>query len=85
MPSTVIRTYAYNAERRELSVVFQTSRSYTYLDVPPEVHADMKASFAKGEFFNRHIRGKFRFVRNKDAVREAPSCGRLAGPNGGYT
>jgi hypothetical protein len=27
----------------------------------------MKASFSKGEFFNQHIRERFRFVREPDS------------------
>ena len=64
MPSTVVRKFDYDFERRELTIVFQTKRSYTYTLVPPETYAAMKASFAKGEFFNQSIRGKFAFRRN---------------------
>jgi KTSC domain len=61
MPSTVIRSYRYDPQRRELSIVFQTNRRYIYSDVPEETYAEMKAAFSKGEFFNRHIRDKFDF------------------------
>jgi len=63
MPSSVIRFYRYDAERRELSVVFQTKRRYIYRDVPEEVYAALNAAPSKGEFFNLHIRDKFPFVR----------------------
>ena len=66
MPSTVIRSFQYDAEQSELVIVFQTNRTYTYLAVPSETYTAMKASFAKGEFFNEHIRGKFSFRRNAD-------------------
>ena len=36
MPSSVIRSYHYDPARRELSVVFQSRRRYTYIDVPAE-------------------------------------------------
>ena len=62
MPSAVIRSYDYDSASRELAVVFQSGRRYVYKDVPAEIYAAMKAAFAKGEFFNNHIRGKFRFV-----------------------
>jgi len=64
MPSTAIRSFQYDFERSELVIVFQTNRSYTYLAVSPQTYTAMKASFAKGEFFNEHIRGKFSFRRN---------------------
>ncbi len=63
MPSTVIRSFAYSAARRELRIVFQSGRIYAYADVPESTYTAMKASFSKGEFFNQHIRGYFRFER----------------------
>ncbi|HEX9329508.1 MAG TPA: KTSC domain-containing protein [Reyranella sp.] len=73
MPSSVIRSYRYDPGRRELDVVFQSRRRYTYSDVPAEIYAAMKAAFSKGEFFNRHIRDRFTFRRDDD---EAPSTPR---------
>lgn len=67
MPSTVIRSYRYGPAKRELRVVFQTRRSYTYREVPGETYSAMKVALSKGQFFNRHIRGRFPFVRNADA------------------
>ena len=64
MPSTVIRTFRYDSKRRELVIVFQTNRCYSYRNVPEDVFLAMKSSFSKGEFFNAHIRGKYQFVRN---------------------
>ena len=61
MPSTVIRRFAHCPERRELLVEFVTGRRYVYLDVP-EAEADaMRAAFAKGRYFNAHIRDRYRF------------------------
>jgi len=65
MPSTVIRSYRYDPQRRELAIVFQTRRAYIYSEVPHETYAALKAAFSKGEFFNRHIRGKFAFTRDE--------------------
>src|SRR3954464_400853 len=67
MPSSVIRSYRYDPARRELNVVFQSQRRYTYSEVPAETYAAMKGAFSKGEFFNRHIRDKFSFRRDDDA------------------
>jgi lysyl-tRNA synthetase class 2 len=63
MPSTVIRSFAYDAASRRLRIVFQSGRRYTYEEVPRETFAALKRSFSKGEFFNAHIRNNFRFVR----------------------
>jgi hypothetical protein len=63
MPSTVIRSFNYDAGRRKLLIVFQSGRRYTFEDVPPETYAAMQSSSSKGEFFNAHIRDNFSFVR----------------------
>ena len=56
MPSTVIRSFDYRAERRELQVTFTTGRRYLYLGVPPEKVEAMRSSFSKGRYFNTRIR-----------------------------
>ncbi|HEU4530979.1 MAG TPA: KTSC domain-containing protein [Steroidobacteraceae bacterium] len=63
MPSTVIRSFSYDPDKRELQVVFQSGRLYRYLDVPPDTFRAMRASYAKGEFFNKSIRARYRFER----------------------
>lgn len=60
MPSTVIRRFKFSPERRELLVEFVTGRRYIYLDVPDEEAAAMRAAFAKGRYFNMHIRDRYR-------------------------
>jgi hypothetical protein len=65
MPSAVIRYFAYEPGRRELTITFQSGRRYVYEGVPPEVHEAMKGAFSKGEFFNEHIRDRFRFRRQE--------------------
>lgn len=69
MPSTVIRAHWYSARKQELTILFQTGRAYTYLDVPEEIYAGMQAAASKGEFFNQEIRGRYAFVRNADVPR----------------
>lgn len=56
MPSTVIKRFDYRADARELEVLFVTGRRYLYAGVPPEVAESFRAAFAKGSYFNRHIR-----------------------------
>jgi hypothetical protein len=63
MPSTVIQSFQYDANRRELRVLFRSGRSYIYLDVPGDTYDAMRRSFSKGEFFNQHIRDRFEFRR----------------------
>ena len=59
MPSAVIRSFDYDEESQALLIVFQSGRRYRYLDVPIETATGLRAAFAKGEFFNAHIRGRF--------------------------
>jgi hypothetical protein len=60
MPSTVIRRFYYVPERRELIVEFVSGRRYAYLEVPEAEAATMRAAFAKGRYFNAHIRDRYR-------------------------
>jgi KTSC domain len=63
MPSTVIRSFEYDATSEDLLIVFQSGRRYIYQGVPREIFQALQASFSKGEFFNAHIRDRYRFVR----------------------
>jgi hypothetical protein len=74
MPSTVIRSFDYDAQRRELLIVFQSGRRYIYQGVPPETFAGMRAAASHGDYFNTHIRENFAFVRGEapDKPRGAP-------------
>ena len=69
MPSTVIRSFDYDAATGDLAVVFRSGRRYTYKDVFSATFAALQAAFSKGEFFNTHIREQFRFERGEPAAR----------------
>ena len=60
MPSSVIRTFFYDASRKELRIVFQTGRQYVYKEVPEGIFEGLKRAFSKGVYFNAHIRDHFR-------------------------
>ena len=59
MPSTVIRRFEYRPDARELVVEFVTGRVYVYADVPEAEAQAMRGAFAKGVYFNRHIRDRY--------------------------
>jgi len=61
MPSTVIRSYHYDDASKTLLIVFRSGRRYRYLDVPAATVKEMRAAFAKGVFFNAHIRDRFQY------------------------
>ena len=59
MPSSVIRDFDYDEERRVLQITFVSGRVYAYSNVPAEVFQELEMARSKGEFFNRHIRDCF--------------------------
>jgi len=63
MPSRVVRAFSYEPTERRLDVRFASGRRYSYYEVPPDVYDAMTRAFSKGEFFNRQIRGRYRFAR----------------------
>ncbi|WP_352677167.1 KTSC domain-containing protein [Mesorhizobium sp. M0618] len=62
MPSTSIRKFDYEPNTRILSVWFVASgKHYEFLDVPVETFTAFKAAFAKGRYFNDHVRNRYPF------------------------
>ncbi|HTU67160.1 MAG TPA: KTSC domain-containing protein [Steroidobacteraceae bacterium] len=62
MPSSVIRSYAYDPVDHHLDVIFVSGRRYRYHEVPEEEYGRMRRAFSKGSFFNRNIRDQYRFT-----------------------
>jgi hypothetical protein len=60
MPSSVIRERFYDAGTARLTITFVTGRVYMYEDMPPDVAAEFDAAKSKGQFFNAHIRDRYR-------------------------
>ena len=57
MPSTSLRDISYDPDSRTLEVTFISSgRRYRYFAVEPDEYAALQRAFAKGSWFNRHIR-----------------------------
>lgn len=61
MPSSVIRSWHYDADAQWLDVVFTSGRGYRYFDVPEAVVAGLAAAGSKGSYLNREIRERFAF------------------------
>lgn len=72
MPSTVIKHFSYDAPSRTLAVIFTTGRRYRFHDVPLETFEAMKAAFAKGSFFNRQVRGRYRHTEEAPEPASGP-------------
>ena len=63
MPSTVIKRVQYFPEEENLQIEFVTGRIYVYKKVPKEEYASMMNAFAKGIYFNNHIKDKYQFEK----------------------
>lgn len=63
MPSTVIRSFHYDAPQRRLEIEFLSGRRYSYQGVPPRVADAMRAAVSKGGYFNRYIKDRYAFTR----------------------
>ena len=63
MPSSVIKTYHYDPETKELKIIFVSGLIYKYREVPEEIFLRMKAYTSKGAFLNKFIKRNFVFER----------------------
>jgi hypothetical protein len=61
MPSTVVSRFDYNPQKRQLVVELVTGRRYLYSDVPEHEVDGFRSAFAKGVYFNRHIRNRYAY------------------------
>lgn len=59
MPSSVVRTIAYDRAHSRLTVTFVSGRVYEYYLVPPSVAEAFNAAPSKGTYFNKHIRDQY--------------------------
>ena len=73
MPSRVIRSFEYDKESQRLLIIFQSGRRYEYLDVPAELVQELRGAFAKGEFFNKHIRSRYMYRELGERARTSVS------------
>ena len=59
MPSSVIRSFDYRSERRELEVQFVSGRRYVYVDVPDAEVEGLRRASSRGRYFNLNIRDHY--------------------------
>jgi hypothetical protein len=62
MPSTVIRMFHYDADRKRLVIDFQSGRRYAYSNVPAEIYLGMCRARSRGSFFNTQVRDRYPYV-----------------------
>ncbi|RBQ03296.1 KTSC domain-containing protein [Pedobacter miscanthi] len=63
MPSSVIKYFSYDADRKTLKIMFITDMFYLYKNVPVRIYKMLKASGSKGRYFNSYIKDKFKFQK----------------------
>ena len=68
--STTLATVAYDEALELLQLEFRSRAIYQYFDVPVAVHAALLGAESKGSYFNRVIRGGFRYSRVSDGDRQ---------------
>jgi hypothetical protein len=61
MPSSVIRSFDYQPDKRELEVRFVSGRRYVYFEVPAREVERLKSARSKGGYFNLHIRDRYQY------------------------
>lgn len=61
--STTLEQIAYDPNQRLLCLQFHNNAAYSYFDVPRIVFEELLAAISKGLYFNRSIRGRFRYRR----------------------
>lgn len=61
--SSNISEVGYDPGSSTLEVVFTNGRVYQYFDVPERLYDDLIQSSSAGQYFNREIRGFYRFAR----------------------
>lgn len=65
MPSSVIRTYAYDEHSRRLDVCFVSGLRYSYTEVPKSIIEGLQAAPSLGRFFTEHIRDRYPCERRR--------------------
>jgi hypothetical protein len=61
--SSTLATVGYDESNALLQLEFRSRAVYHYFAVPAAAHAALLAATSKGSYFNRAIRGRYRFVR----------------------
>lgn len=65
MDSEALAEVEYDSLRHLLRIRFTSGEWYRYFDVPPHVHTALIAAESKGRHFQTHIRGRYRYRRER--------------------
>jgi len=70
--SSLIDRAAYDADSKLLCLRFIETGCYFYFDVPQKLFDALCTAPSAGQFFNEHIKGRYRFERDPDQRRFGP-------------
>ena len=68
--STTLASISYAPSHKRLVIEFRDHAVYRYHGVPVEVYADFLAAESKGVYFNRAIRGHYKYDRQGNGAPE---------------
>jgi hypothetical protein len=77
--STTLATVIYDPPSQLLWLEFRSRAVYCYFGVPPAIYQSLMAAPSKGAYFNRNIRGHFRY--HKQAGRQPQQPASADAPN----
>jgi KTSC domain-containing protein len=61
--SSVLAAVGYDAASQTLTVEFRHGGRYEFFNVPERVHQELMTAGSHGEYFARHIRGRYGYRR----------------------
>ncbi len=67
--SSAIVTIGYSRKLHALEIEFVNGAIYRYLDVPRAQYRALMAAHSKANYYDRHIRGRFRSIRVRSRAR----------------
>lgn len=63
--SSNISAYGYDADKRELKIMYLQGGTYVYHDVSPEAFAALESAASVGSHVAKHIKSKHRFSKSE--------------------
>ncbi len=61
--SSSLQTVGYDKKTKALEIEFKNGGVYQYFDVPESVYLALIGADSKGTYFQKNIRGRFRYQR----------------------
>jgi len=65
MPSSVVHHFIYFPDTEILRIIYQSGAVYDYLKVPSDIIEKFKEARSKGQFLNKVIKPRFKYIRIK--------------------